>query len=255
MNSTACWHCSLRSYRVSYLSAEAMHHFAGYTLPGVIFTVIGLRWSLQLIVEWTRKLNKDKSPAEISKSSSTLTNCLLGGSSSLPWEGIVKLVLTGLGIIFSVIASSSASNSQLGHDTEYVSSLRYATIYLFFALSGLTDILVYYCGYAILPEGVQSFILSMAFGAEALLFALRLRFEGYLEQQIHAVLVAAVVACAIATTLEVLYDNRLVKFCRAYFCTVQGTWLIHASFVMQVKCFVCLLPIAVTIPANAQKAY
>jgi hypothetical protein len=41
--STDCWHCSLVSYEVSYLSAENMHHFAGYILPGVIFTVLGIR--------------------------------------------------------------------------------------------------------------------------------------------------------------------------------------------------------------------
>ena len=199
MNTTTswpCWHCSLTSYRVSHLSAEAMHHFAGYTLPGLIFTFLGLRWSLQLILEWTHKLKTN--------SSKTISVC----SSSLPWEGIVKLILTGVGIIASVIASSQTGAGSVNRvndgDPEYVSSLRYATIYLFFALSGLTDILVYYCGYSILPEGIQSFILSTAFAAEALLFALRLRFEGYLEQQIHAVLVVAVVACAISTTLEVI---------------------------------------------------
>ena len=50
--------------------------------------------------------------------------------SSLPWEGIIKLILTGLGIIVSVIASSPQQSE------EYVSNIRYATIYLFFALSG-----------------------------------------------------------------------------------------------------------------------
>ncbi len=33
---------------------------------------------------------------------------------------------------------------------------------------------------------------------------------------------------------QVLYDNRLVKFCRAYLCIIQGTWLIHGGFIMQV---------------------
>ncbi len=56
-----------------------------------------------------------------------------------------------------------------------MSNIRYATVYLFFALSGLTDILVYYLGYSILPEGVQSFILGLAFSVESLMFAMRLR--------------------------------------------------------------------------------
>jgi hypothetical protein len=117
---------------------------------------------------------------------------------SLPWEGIIKLILTGLGIVVSVIAAAP-----MQQDSEYVSNIRYATIYLFFALSGLVDILVYYCGYTILPEGVQSFILSLAFVVEGLTFAMRLRFEAYLEQQIHVLLVVAVFACALACIMEV----------------------------------------------------
>lgn len=34
---------------------------------------------------------------------------------------------------------------------------------------------------------------------------------------------------------QVLYDNRLVKFSRAYLCLLQGTWLIHAGFIMMVR--------------------
>ncbi len=100
---------------------------------------------------------------------------------TLPWEGIIKLALTGLGIVVSVAAGAassdpstpSSSSSVIGD--EYVGNVRYATVYLFFALSGLVDILVYYCGYSVLPEGIQSFILSLAFSVEALLFAMRLR--------------------------------------------------------------------------------
>ena len=51
-----CWHCSLTSYKVSYLSAEAMHHFIGYVLPGTIFVLLGLRWAGQLVLEWTRQM-------------------------------------------------------------------------------------------------------------------------------------------------------------------------------------------------------
>ena len=50
-----CWHCSLVSYKVSYLSAEAMHHFAGYVLPGIIFAILGLRWAALLVIEWSSR--------------------------------------------------------------------------------------------------------------------------------------------------------------------------------------------------------
>ncbi len=100
---------------------------------------------------------------------------------TLPWEGIIKLALTGLGIVVSVAAGAASSDPSTPTSSssvigdEYVGNVRYATVYLFFALSGLVDILVYYCGYSVLPEGIQSFILSLAFSVEALLFAMRLR--------------------------------------------------------------------------------
>ena len=65
------------------------------------------------------------------------------------------------------------------------------------------DVVVYYCGYSILPEGIQSFILALAFIVEGIMFSLRLRFEAYLEQQVHLLLVVAVFACAFACTMEV----------------------------------------------------
>ena len=93
---SSCWHCALVSYEVSYLSSEAMHHFAGYLLPGAIFTILGLRWAVQLVLEWTRALMPEQArPSFCCRTAFTL-----------PWEGIIKLVLTGLGIVVSVIAAN-----------------------------------------------------------------------------------------------------------------------------------------------------
>lgn len=69
-----CWHCSLVSYRVSYLSAEAMHHFAGYILPGLVFSVLGLRWAGQLVVSWS-KLTSEEDGREGRKKAAKIT-CL-----------------------------------------------------------------------------------------------------------------------------------------------------------------------------------
>ena len=150
--------------------------------------------------------------------------------SSLPWEGIVKLVLTGLGIIVSV----AMSPRQLNTDTGYVTDIRLATIYLFFALSGLTDILVFYCGYSVLPEGVQSFILSLAFSAEAVMFGSTIREESPLEQQVHALLITVIVAAAFSAAMEVVFDNRLVKFCRVFFCFIQVSLILIFNVYYQV---------------------
>eukprot|EP00094_Tigriopus_californicus_P007463 TCALIF_07185-PA protein Name:"Similar to tmem45b Transmembrane protein 45B (Xenopus laevis)" AED:0.03 eAED:0.03 QI:0/0.66/0.5/0.75/1/1/4/103/439 len=217
-----------QSYEVSYLSAEVMHHFVGYILPGVIFSILGLRWASQLIWEWTQQVIVSEFQILGLPVPPKRKGSCCRAAFSLPWEGIVKLILTGLGIMVSVIAAAPQQQ-----DSEYVTNIRYATIYLFFALSGLVDILVYYCGYSILPEGIQSMSLSLSFIVEGVLYAMRLRFERYLEQQIHVLLILAIFACSVSCVLEVLYDNRLVKFSRAYLCILQGTWLIHGGCIMQ----------------------
>jgi len=146
----------------------------------------------------------------------------------LPWEGIVKLVLTGLGIILSVALSQRQYDPELG----YVTDIRLTTMYLFFALSGLVDILVFYCGYSVLPEGVQSFILSLAFASSAVMFGSTMKKEAPVELQVHLLLVLVIVCASLSSALEVVFDNRLVKFCRTFFCFVQGTWLMHGGFLV-----------------------
>eukprot|EP00096_Caligus_rogercresseyi_P001368 TRINITY_DN1216_c1_g1_i1.p1 TRINITY_DN1216_c1_g1~~TRINITY_DN1216_c1_g1_i1.p1 ORF type:complete len:422 (+),score=126.35 TRINITY_DN1216_c1_g1_i1:159-1424(+) len=227
-----CWHCSLLSYSKSPSSDSNpnMLQFTGYILPGIIFLCLGIRWAFHCTWDWSRKcLADDYTRASLPVPRPNYTLCP-GGSLGLPWEGIMKLVLTGLGIIISVVLSSG-SHEASHHMDHYVGNIRLSTVYLFFALSGLTDILVYYVGYSILPEGIQSFSLSVAFAVEGLIFATRIRFESYLEQEIHTLLVVDVFCCAATAAFEVLYDNRLIKFCRTYLCLVQGTWLIHGGFI------------------------
>lgn len=89
-----CWHCSLLSYEVSYLTSDTMHHFAGYVLPGLIFSILGLRWAAQLIYEWTQAMlvvyfeanGLPATPAKV-RIPKSAAGCLF----SLPWEGIVKV--------------------------------------------------------------------------------------------------------------------------------------------------------------------
>ena len=91
------------------------------------------------------------------------------------------------------------------------------SLYLFFLLSGLVDVVVFYCGYSILPEGIQSFILTLAFAMEAVIFHAISPTSAH-----HLVLLLFVIlACALASILEVIFENKLVKFCRTFFTMLQ----------------------------------
>jgi len=130
----------------------------------------------------------------------------------LPWEGAAKITLT-------IIAASTT----LGLPSHGPELLLLLSIYLFFLLSGLVDIVVFYCGYTILPEGIQSFILTLAFAMEAVVF------HAISPPPAHHIilLLFVVLSCALASILEVIFENKLVKFCRTFFTMLQATWLVH----------------------------
>ena len=52
---------------------------------------------------------------------------------------------------------------------------------------------------------IQSLILGVAFIAEGLTFTMRLRYEMYLEQQVHVLLVIVVFAAAASCIMEVMW--------------------------------------------------
>ena len=54
-----------------------------------------------------------------------------------------------------------------------------------------------------MPLLIQSLILGVAFIAEGLTFTMRLRYEMYLEQQVHVLLVIVVFGAAAACIMEV----------------------------------------------------
>jgi len=98
--------------------------------------------------------------------------------------------------VLTVMASTLDQNddaSRHGH----------VTVFLFLALSGLADVLVYYCGYAALPEGVQSFCLALAFAVQTMVAAAKAADQPLAESRAHAALAAAAGACSLAAALEV----------------------------------------------------
>lgn len=118
-----CWHCSLVSYQVSYLTSEAMHHFAGFLLPGVIFTILGLRWAVQLLLEWVRShVTSEVEAAGLPpapKPPRRRESFCCKTAFTLPWEGIIKLGLTGTGIVVSVLAANPQVRTQEGEGNQF----------------------------------------------------------------------------------------------------------------------------------------
>ena len=129
-----------------------------------------------------------------------------------PWEGFVKIVIS---ILVSILSGS------LDH-----SNLIIINVYIFFLISGAVDILIFYHGYRLLPEGLQSLLLSASFSVAALCY-FSLLDSG--NSQAVSLIIGLTLLLSFISLLETVIDNRLIKFCRSYFTILLASWLVHAT--------------------------
>ena len=136
----------------------------------------------------------------------------------IPWEGLFKLVISILAIIATGALVTEGAMSQ--------NKILFINLYLFFIVSAIIDLLIFYNGYTIIPEGLQSFILSGCFTVEFLCFYTIIEDD---TRHIFIFLLAISTVLSFTSLLETVVENRLIKFCRSYFTTLQGTWLLQLS--------------------------
>jgi len=202
-----CVNCALLVDSVDADNMESLApHLTTFLIPGVFFLGIALRWWFLLLSKWGREAQDRALLA------AGLPAIPPSSHRPLPWEGVAKILLT-------IIAASTT----LGLPSQGPELLLLLSIYLFFLLSGLVDVVVFYCGYTILPEGIQSFILTLAFVMEAVVY------QAISPSPAHhlVLLFFVILSCALSSILEVIFENKLVKFCRTFFTMLQATWLVH----------------------------
>ena len=129
-----------------------------------------------------------------------------------PWEGFVKIVLS---ILVSILSGSLDR-----------SSLLTINIFIFFLISGVVDILIFYHGYRLLPEGLQSLLLSVSFSVTALVYFSLL---DAINSQAVSLVILLTILLSLISLLETVIDNRLIKFSRSYFTLLLASWLVHAA--------------------------
>ena len=154
------------------------------SIAGAVFVAFGLKWTLDASTSNLENLLYGESTARSEKKKKQRRGrCSFCSLKGLPVEGIVKLIVTAIGIAASIVAAYPSGFGELQH----VGDILYATVYLFFAISGLVDVLTFYCPHAI-PYGLNHFSLAMAFTIEGLMFCLHLRNQAFMEQHVHMLL-------------------------------------------------------------------
>lgn len=206
-----------------------MGGFNGHALPGSFFLLFGIYWTIQITRRFV--MCKFKGIPYYNTSIYPISYSRI----KLPIDGIVKVVITSIGIFVEGLAATLPIRSGRPDDMEdfhgyYITDIQHISMYFFFLLSGIVDILV---DSSLVPVGLDYIMLSLAFSVEGMLFLFHLNKEDPLDYTLHTLLLYSILGCIISCILEHKYKRSiLVAVFKAYFTCIQGTWFWQIGFIL-----------------------
>lgn len=199
-----------------------MANFKGHALPGSFFLVFGLWWSVKYPLRYFN--NRIKGKCRNNKCYQRLELI----------EGIMKAVFALIGMLAEqFVPDGPHMHLVSGEEHSWVKLMnwQHTTMYLFYGLSGIVDILTY-CPLNV-PLGLDRLSLALAVFIEGLLFYFHVQNRPPLDQHIHSLLLIAVFGGSISIMIEVfLRDNIVLEMFRSSLSILQGSWFWQIGFVL-----------------------
>ncbi|NXT64078.1 TM45B protein, partial [Chaetops frenatus] len=201
---------------------DRMANFKGHALPGSFFLLFGLWWSVKYPLQYlSQKVNKKTHK----------TYCFQRVDAI---EGGIKILFSLIGMLAEqFVPDGPHLYLYSGEKRDWVKLMnwQHSTMYLFYGLSGVVDVLTYIC--QAVPQGLDRLMLAVAVFAEGCLFYYHVLHRPMLDQHIHSLLLITVFAGAGSILLEVfLRDNIVLEMFRASITIVQGTWFWQIGVVL-----------------------
>jgi hypothetical protein len=201
----------------------AMGNFGGHALPGSFFIIFAIWWTVQIYRRHFRSQQKGGLPFKASVTYPC--DCLCGKIRNLEWEGMLKVFFTLVGGGLEIF--TAFKDGQFTH----FGNGQHATMFFFFGLSGVIDILVHHK--APLPKDVEYVIATLAFVVEDVLFMFHLHGRTPLDVLVHTLLVYVLHATVIVCVVEMRYRNNVtVSLTRTFLVFLQGTWFWQVGFIL-----------------------
>ena len=201
-----------------------MGTFAGHAIPGSFFLIFALWWTLQIFRRYYGSLLKNG--PKFQSSVTFQCACLPGRLKYWEIEGFLKIFFCAVGITGELITAFDDEGN-----FAYIGNGQHATMFSFFAFSGVIDILVNQN--FPLPKGIEYIVSIAAFTAEAFLFKFHLEGRDGLDILLHTLLLYTIIATIMTGIAEVRYrDSVLVALCRTFFVFVQGTWFWQVGWIL-----------------------
>ncbi|XP_004468862.2 transmembrane protein 45B [Dasypus novemcinctus] len=196
-----------------------MANFKGHALPGSFFLIIGLWWSIKYPLKYFHKTgNKGQRNYQYQRLEII--------------EAAIRTLFPVIGILGEQFVPDGP-HLHLYHEDQWVKLMnwQHCTMYLFFAASGVIDLLTFLV--IPVPLGVDRFFMAVAGFTEGLLFYYHVQNRPLLDQHIHSLLLYAVFGGTFCVFLEViLRDNIVLELFRTSVVILQGTWFWQIGFVL-----------------------
>ncbi|NXT19357.1 TM45B protein, partial [Syrrhaptes paradoxus] len=196
--------------------------FLGSALRGSFFFIFGLWWSVRYPLKYLRR----KASAEGQPSHGVRRVEVL--------EGAVKAFFALAGILVEQFVPTGPHlqlYSPKTHSWTDLTPWHYTTVYLFFLLSGIVDVVSH--SPLKLPLGLDRLALALALFVEGLLFCCHDSSDAALDHHLHSLLAVAIFAGALCALLEVfLRDHIILETFRTSSFLLQGSWLWQMGFVL-----------------------
>ncbi|XP_058400800.1 transmembrane protein 45B [Diceros bicornis minor] len=196
-----------------------MANFKGHALPGSFFLIVGLWWSVKYPLKYFHQKGK----------SSQLTRHYQRLEIT---EAAIRTLFSVIGILAEQFVPDGP-HLHLYSEDHWIKLMnwQHSTMYLFFAVSGVTDMLTYLSAHT--PLGVDRLLMALATFTEGFLFYYHVHNRPPLDQHIHSLLLCAVFGGALGLFLEViLRDNIVLELFRTSLTILQGTWFWQIGFVL-----------------------
>ena len=115
----------------------------------------------------------------------------------------------------------------------YVGDIQHVSMYFFFFIAGLVDILYTRKSGKVLPGGVDYVISFLGFTAQFILFKFHVHGQHPLEMTLHQLLLYVIAGSALTCLIEYNFrSNILAAYARAFMVFLQGTWFYQVGFIL-----------------------
>ncbi|XP_043847177.1 transmembrane protein 45B [Dromiciops gliroides] len=196
-----------------------MANFKGHALPGSFFLIVGIWWSLKYPMKYLNQKGKGRKMNYYYRKIEII-------------EGGVRVFFATVGILAEQFVPDGP-HLHLYNDQDWIKLMnwQHCTMYLFYGLSGLMDMLTFL--FPVIPLGLDRLLMSLSAIIEGILFYYHVHNRPLLDQHIHFLLLYTVLGGAISTFIEVfLRDNIVLELFRASIIIAHGTWFWQIGFVL-----------------------